>query len=163
MGLTAALAGLTVLNAGISGASPEPARQHIQLQKLCPRALMDPTFVIDNVTDDATLSTDSQTYAPENLLVTLRRGATGPVIMDLNGPGAADDVLLENIPIAAGQTLVVTAEGALWSGPVFAEFDAMYRGQVRSFSARMMCACEDTPPSSSSSSSSSTPTTEGPT
>jgi len=78
------------------------------------------------------------------------------VIMDLNGPGAADDVLLENIPIAAGQTLVVTAEGAVWSGPVFAEFDAMYRGQVRSFSARVMCACEDVPPTS-------TPTTEGPT
>ena len=152
--LISALGGFMVADAGVSGASPEAARQHILLQKLCARALMDPTFVIDNVTDDPALTNDHQSYAPENLLVTLRRGST--VLVDLNGPGVADDVPLENIAVAAGETLTITAEGVVWSGPVVAEFDATYRGQVRQFASKVMCACESAPPTS-------TPTTEGPT
>lgn len=141
--VVAGIGGLIGLDAAVGSAAPQPARQHVTLVKLCPRTATDPTFVIRNVTDDASLSNDGQSYAAEALSVTLRRGANGPVITDFNEPGPADDVVLGDLVLAPGQTLVVTAEGNPWDGPVYAAFEATYRDHVKLFQTRQTCSCED--------------------
>jgi len=149
LGLTVALGALGLVGTTVSGAAlPEMPRRHITLSKVCELSANDgPTFVIENVTDEA-FGGPAQ---PETISVTIRDRYF------LNGAGLTSGPIV----VAPGEQVVFTAPaGWPWKsayGPdfqYFAHFTAVNdkTGKVQAMKTHEYCACSNPVTTSSSSS-----------
>lgn len=131
-----------------SSASVPPARLHLHLTKLCPRAELSPTFHVVNVTDEQD-AWDEQWF-PETLGYTITKG------------GRPDSEVLYRGTLAPGQEDWVTVPGAPWAGPHYVQFDAWFRGVKRHYASRQYCSCETVSATTTSTSAPTSTTTSAP-
>jgi len=144
LAVLATMGAVAVLNAGVGSAAVQPSRQHITLEKLCPKDDANVRLLLQNVTDQPALSNDGAT--PETITVEVVAGGV-PQTFDVvqpPGPSSATSVVL-----APGQSIVVEVTGpspVQWARIYQARFTATYRGEQRLLLSKQYCRCQGEPP-----------------
>src|SRR6478609_4528329 len=132
-----AVGAVAAFTVGTGHAYPEPPRQHIVMSKVCPPAKVAPSFLLTNVTDDQSLSSDKSTWSPETIEAFITVGDKVPA--DLGGPAA--NGYLAKVTVLPGETKLVTTSNAVaWQQVFFVHFKVMWRGQITVLSTKNMCA-----------------------
>src|SRR3954451_656153 len=139
--LMLAAGGILAMTVGTSHAYPEPPRQHIVLQKVCPKTLFAPKFNFTNVTDNQSLSND-KTWSPETIDAYLVKGDKTPAV--LGGP--AGNGFIAKVTVLPGETkLLALGPSDTYAGPYFAFFKVTYKGAVTLMGSKELCSCDDDP------------------
>ena len=160
--LATVLSGGALVEATAGSAAVQPARQHVIIEKLCPKNKLPVLIQLTNVTNDPSFSDDTKSYAPETLTVQIVTGGA-PQTFDVVAPAGPSGVT--SVVLAPGESVTVKVAGpppVKWARVYQAQFTAKYKGSNRVMLSKNYCACQNDPAPTTSSTTSSTTTLPDP-